>query len=173
MRTTLFTTICAILLGAVTLSAQQTTDKYVINGKEIQEVFDGSQLEGLKVESYKIETSTEGGTTVRTHVITTSEVDPSAKEYNDPIYVVDEKVVSKEDFDKVNALDIFAIEVIKNSENLKNGRSEMIKQIDPEGRGVIVVTLKKKKSDTYKPLKEIVYNESEMPKEVVVKGKKM
>lgn len=57
MRTTLFTTICAILLGAVTLSAQQTTDKYVINGKEIQEVFDGSQLEGLKVESYKIETS--------------------------------------------------------------------------------------------------------------------
>lgn len=49
----------------------------------------------------------------------------------------------------------------------------MIKQIDPEGRGVIVVTLKKKKSDTYKPLKEIVYNESEMPKEVVVKGKKM
>ena len=84
MRTTLFTTICAILLGAVPLSAQQTTDKYVINGKEIQEVFDGSQLEGLKVESYKIETSTEGGTTVRTHVITTSEVDPSAKEYNDP-----------------------------------------------------------------------------------------
>ena len=84
MRTTLFTPICAILPGAVPLSAQQTTDKYVINGKEIQEVFDGSQLEGLKVESYKIETSTEGGTTVRTHVITTSEVDPSAKEYNDP-----------------------------------------------------------------------------------------
>ena len=167
MRNTLFTTICAILLGAVTLSAQQKTDKYVINGKEIQENFDGSQLEGLKVESYKIETSTEGGTTVRTHVITTSDGAPLGPKYAEPVYVVDGEAVTKEDFNKVNAFDIERIDVIK-----ANSEGEIIKRYSAEGKGVIILTLKKTRSKEYKAVGETMKlrNANEDSYKVTVRG---
>ena len=149
MRTTLFTTICAILLGAFTLSAQQKTDKYVINGKEIQENFDGSQLEGLKIESYKIETSTEGAITVRTHVITTSDGATYGPKYTEPVYVVNGEAVSKADFQEVNTFDVERIDVIK-----ANADNEIIKQYSAEGKGVIIITLKKDKSKSYKAIGE-------------------
>ncbi|MBR5660034.1 MAG: hypothetical protein IKW99_00610 [Bacteroidales bacterium] len=166
MRTTLFTTICAILLGAATLSAQQTTDKYVINGKEIQEVFDGSQLEGLKIESYKIETSTEGKNTVRTHLIKTS-CETSPAEYTEPVYVVDGDAVSKADFNKVNTFDIEKIDVIK-----ANADNEIIKRYSAEGKGVIVITLKKEKSKEYKAIGETMRlrNVKDDSYKVVVRG---
>ena len=147
MRTTLFTTICAILIGAASLSAQQKTDKYVINGKELQENFDGSQLEGLKVESYKIKTSTEGGTTVRTHVITTTDGAGYGPEYVEPVYVVNGEVVSKKAFGEVNAYDIESVKVFKG-----NSEDETIKRYSAEGKGVIVITLKKTKSKSYKAI---------------------
>ena len=53
MRTFLLTAICALLFGAYTLSAQEKSDKYIINGQVIEN-FNGAQLEGLKVESYKM-----------------------------------------------------------------------------------------------------------------------
>lgn len=149
MRTTLFTTICAILLGAATLSAQQKTDKYVINGEEILEAFDGSQLEGLKIESYKIETSTEGGTTIRTHVITTSDAATSGPKYAEPVYVVNGEVVTKKAFGEVNTFDVESIVVVK-----ANADNEIIKRYSAEGKGVIIITLKKTKSKSFKAIGE-------------------
>lgn len=166
MRSTIFTTICAILIGTVTLSAQQKTDKYVINGKEIQENFDGSQLEGLKVESYKIETSTESGTTIRTHVITTSDCATYGPKYSEPVYVVNGEVFSKADFNKVNAFDIERIDVIKGNVN-----NETIKRYSAEGKGVIMITLKKTKSKDYKAIGESMALKNQNEISVTVSGK--
>ena len=155
------------MLGAATISAQQKTDKYVINGKELQEAFDGSQLEGLKVESYKIETSTEGGTTVRTHVITTSDGNPLGPKYVEPVYVVDGEVVTKAVFGEVNTFDIERIDIIKaDSEN------ETIKRYSADGKGVIMIKLKKTKSDSYKAVGETMNlkNVKDDSYKVIVRG---
>ena len=145
MRTFLLTAICALLSGAFTLSAQEP-DKYIINGKVVEN-FNGTQLEGLKVESYQISISTEGGTAVRTHVITTSDVAPSGPKYAEPVYVVDGEAVTKEDFNKVNTFDIERIDVIK-----ANREDETIKRYSAEGKGVVMITLKKTKSKEYKAI---------------------
>lgn len=148
MRTILLTVICSLVSCSFTLSAQEKSDKYIINGQVIEN-FNGAQLEGLMVDSYKIETSTEGGTIVRTHVITTSDAAPSAPKYAEPVYVVDGKAVTKEDFNKVNVFDIERINVIKaNSEN------EIIKRYSAEGKGVLIITLKNTKSKKYKAIGE-------------------
>ena len=166
MRTFLLTAICALLFGASTLSAQEKPDKYIINGQVIEN-FNGAQLEGLKVESYKIETSTEGGTTVRTHVITTSDGAPLGPKYAEPVYVVDGEAVTKEDFNKVNAFDIERIDVIK-----ANSEGEIIKRYSAEGKGVIILTLKKTKSKEYKAVGETMKlrNANEDSYKVTVRG---
>ena len=148
MRTILLTAICTLLSCTFTLNAQEKSDKYIINGQVIED-FNGAQLEGHKVESYKIETSTEGGTAVRTHVITTSDVAPFGPKYDEPIYVVDGVAVTKEDFNKVNAFDIERVLVIK-----ANSEEETIKRYSAEGKGVIIITLKKTKSKEYKAIGE-------------------
>ena len=147
MRSILLTAICALLSGAFTLSAQEKSDKYIINGQVIEN-FNGAQLEGLKVESYKIETSSEGGKIVKTHVITASG-DASSSKYTEPVYVVDGETVAKEDFEKVNAFDIERIDVIK-----ANSEDETIKRYSAEGKGVVILTLRKTKSKSYKAIGE-------------------
>ena len=166
MRTFLLTAICTLLFGASTLSAQEKPDKYIINGQVIEN-FNGAQLEGLKVESYKIETSTEGGTTVRTHVITTSDGAPLGPKYAEPVYVVDGEAVTKEDFNKVNVFDIERIDVIK-----ANSESETIKRYSAEGKGVVMITLKKTKSKEYKAVGETMKlrNANEDSYKVTVRG---
>ena len=138
MRSILLTAICALLSGAFTLSAQEKSDKYIINGQVIEN-FNGAQLEGLKVESYKI---------VKTHVITASG-DASSSKYTEPVYVVDGETVAKEDFEKVNAFDIERIDVIK-----ANSEDETIKRYSAEGKGVVILTLRKTKSKSYKAIGE-------------------
>ena len=147
MRTILLTAICALLSCTFTLSAQEKYDRYIING-QIIENFNGAQLEGLKVESYKIEISSEGGKTVKTHVITTSGGESSPK-YVEPVYVVDGEAVTKEDFNKVNAFDIERIDVIK-----PDSEDETIKRYSAEGKGVVMITLKKTKSKEYEAIGE-------------------
>ena len=166
MRTFLLTAICALLFCASTLSAQEKPDKYIINGQVIEN-FNGAQLEGLKVESYKIETSTEGGTTVRTHVITTSDGAPLGPKYAEPVYVVDGEADTKEDCNKVNAFDIERIDVIK-----ANSEGEIIKRYSAEGKGVIILTLKKTKSKEYKAVGETMKlrNANEDSYKVTVRG---
>ena len=165
MRTFLLTAICALLFGASTLSAQEKPDKYIINGQVIEN-FNGAQLEGLKVESYKIETSTEEGKTVKTHVITTSG-DASSSKYAEPVYVVDGEAVTKEDFEKVNVFDIERIDVIKG-----NSEDETIKRYLAEGKGVVKITLKKTKSKEYKAVGETMKlrNANEDSYKVTVRG---
>ena len=165
MRTILLTAICALLFGALTLSAQEKSDQYIINGQVIEN-FNGAQLEGLKVESYKIETSTEGGKTVKTHVITTSGGVSSSK-YVDPVYVVDGEAVAKEDFNKVNVFDIERIDVFK-----ANSEDETIKRYSAEGKGVVKITLKKTKSKEYQAVGEAIKlrNENEDSYKVTVRG---
>jgi len=157
--------ICALTIGAVSVSAQKKQEiKYIVNGNEVEN-FDGSQLEGLIIKSYKIETSKNGKEAFH-FIITEDPVKVTAKRLNsnhftansdtikvigfgkkaDPVLVLDgEKVISQEEFDKLNAYDIKGLDVIRNDE-------EILKKYSAEGRGVIMIWTKKSNTSSYRPL---------------------
>lgn len=180
MRKYLLSAICVLTITAVSASAQKRQEiKYIIDGNEV-EYFDGSQLEGHIVKSYNIETVREGNKIVNKHIILTEKsislspvrVDTinvaSFGKQSDPVYVLnDERVVSKEEFNQLNANDIKFIDVIKNND------SEITKKYSAEGRSVIMIWLKDSKSSSYMPMGKVVkVVSSEAPRDVKVTAKK-
>lgn len=114
------------------LSPPDTLDRYVIDDR-IVERFDGSQLEGKKIVSYKIDlVGLSGHGLLRVHDIRTEDAPKS-----DPAYVVDGKQVSREQFEQLNP------EAIKSISVIKNGNRDYVKQYVGWEKGVILVETKK------------------------------
>ena len=112
---------------------------------------------------------------IKKHIILTEKsisvlkvrVDTIKVTHHDPVYVInDDRVVSKEEFNRLNANDIKFIEVSKkNSETAKKYSAE---------DGVIMIWLKESKSSTYMPMGEVVKVVSTDPsKNVKVTTKKI
>ena len=154
MRKFLLSAICLLAIGSISASAQNKQEtRYFIDGNEVTN-FDGSQLEGLKITSYKIETIQDGKETVSRHLITTEREangriivrpnkeatpDIAVRADVDPVVVINgEKVITKTELEKMPVQNIQSIEVIKNDDN------ELVKKYSAEGRGLIMVTTKKK-----------------------------
>ena len=162
MLTTLFSFICALSLSAASITApSDTIDRYIINEKVVAD-FDGSQLVGKTISDYKIQSGYEHKETVRVHIITTSDYNKpgignitvissgemaegqirlfkTSDSVEEPIVVLDGKVISQKEFTALKPSDIESIEIIKEEAN-----EIRRKYTDKEGVGVILVTTKKK-----------------------------
>ena len=113
-------------------SPPDTLDQYIIDNR-IVEHFDGSQLEGKKIVSYKIDmVGSSGHDHLRVHHIRTEGAPKS-----DPAYVIDGKQVSRERFEQLNP------EAIKSISVIKNGSRDYVKQYVGWENGVILVEIKK------------------------------
>lgn len=149
MRTFLLSAICLLTTGLFPAFAQSNLEKYIINGHEIAN-FDGSQLEGKIITYYKITTVLEGKDPVRKHVIMTENTDriiskndsgkrPIIVSNTDPVIVIDgEKIITKAEFEKIDVETIQSVVVFKDRDN------EMVKKYSAEGRGLIMISTKKK-----------------------------
>ena len=134
------------LLQAATVAAvRDTLNLYVIDNQMIAQ-FDGSQLVGKKIVAYRITTGTiaEGPSDkdIRIHNIETESAGTSSMrvmvaQTSDPVYVLDGKQVTKDEFERLKPSGIHSIMVIK------NGSREDVKQYVGWENGVILVTTKK------------------------------
>ena len=161
MKKILFTLI-ALSLCSLSLSAQMRIEqRYIIDGTTIED-FDGSQLEGKTIETYKMDLSEDSGVLYKNHYITTTgraadtptavlTKRPSTKTQYDQVYVVDGAVVTKPDFINTNYYDIERVDVIMGYKT----ENEYIKKYSTDGRDVVMITLKKEKSKRYKAFGEV------------------
>ena len=123
-----FGTLCA----AQPYAALDTLNQYVIDNVAV-DFFDGSQLEGKQIASYKLSTVVSSpDEVILIHNIRTK----NATKQADPIYVIDGKKVSKRKFENLNPAGIKSITVIK------NGSIEEVKQYPGWENGVILVETK-------------------------------
>ncbi len=162
MKKTLFTILIAFSIGSLTLAAQSRLEqRYIIDGKVVED-FNGSQLEGQEIVTYKTDITEEGGVAYKNHIITTKQyvtktVVISKKEPRNmddsrlQVFVVDGKIVTKYEFNNLNYYDIERMDVI----NGYRTENELIKKYSTDGRDVVMVTLKKEKSKRYKALGEV------------------
>ena len=100
------------LQAASYASALDTLNHYIVDGRQLEQ-FDGSQLEGKKVISYKISTySSPSRGIIRLHEIQTEGV--TVRGTAEPVYVVDGKLVAKKQFESLSPSRIKSITVNKN-----------------------------------------------------------
>jgi len=110
MTNLILTALCAITLGMETPAVPDTTVYYMIDGK-VEKNFDGSQLNGKTIASYRIGLSKgTDGNIEKVHLIKTTD---ASKQKEETRYYVDEQLVSETDFRKVNSADIKHIDVLK------------------------------------------------------------
>ena len=130
----------------VNATPADTLTRYYINGLQVEN-FDGSQLIGKTIVTYRMEYITlPGQTPVRVHVIFTeepSQVQPSIRirpvegaQQADPAYVIDGKQISKKEFENLDPANIKSMTVIK------GGSQEDVKQYEGWENGVILVETK-------------------------------
>lgn len=115
--------ICLVMmLSVVRLSAQDKAPTYVIDGKVVSN-FDGSQLKGVKIIDYTVDDKT------NKHTITTNKmparVEPrktsgtiKMKVRGDDAkvgYILDGKIITKDEMEKIDMRKIFSMEVVKNA----------------------------------------------------------
>ena len=129
----LFAVVCCFgLIRAVPCAAAQDTlarQRYVIDNKTVQQ-FDGSQLEGKKIVSYRISTiNSPSKGVIWVHDIHTD----AAVQSGEPIYVIDGKKVSKRKFENLSPSRIKSMTIVK------NGSVEAVKQYPGWENGVILV----------------------------------
>ena len=164
MLTTILSALFALSLSVADVSAQtDTTDRYIIDGSVVTN-FDGSQLVGRTIREYRVQNGYDHQSVVRVHNIITSDYQhPAVDEVkvigvesmsNEPtirirstsnedveaVYVIDGKVISREEFMKVKPSDIVSIEIIKETAN-----EIRKKYTDRDDVGVILLTTKKGK----------------------------
>lgn len=114
MKRTIVTTIIAVLLSALSLSAQDVKPVYLIDGVEVKN-FDGSQLIGKKVLKYLISgnvhtiTTDMAGKTTGTPKITGSQMPLNP----DAVYVIDGVVATEEEFMAVSPSKIDSLTILK------------------------------------------------------------
>lgn len=164
MLTTILSALCALSLSITSVSARtDTTDRYLIDGNVITN-FDGSQLAGKTILEYIIQSGYDRQNVVRVHNITTSDYQhPVGDEVKvigigsfsgeptiriratsgvdvdrDIVYVIDGRVISREEFIKINPSDIASMEVIKETAN-----EIRKKYTDRDDVGVLIITTKK------------------------------
>ena len=115
MRTLLLTALCAVAISSQAVEEKRdTVDKYIIDKKAVAH-FDGSQLEGKRVQKYMIAYKENGNVVEKNHLIYTdgqaSIVLSGAVTDNgiiventvEALIVVDGTEVSPESFSKMNA----------------------------------------------------------------------
>lgn len=153
MRTLLLTALCAVAISSQAVEEKRdTVDKYIIDKKAVAH-FDGSQLEGKRVQKYMIAYKENGNVVEKNHLIYTdgqaSIVLAGAVTDNgiiannvEALIVVDGIEVSPESFSKMSAEDIKSMTVLK-----ENSAVELYG--DKGRKGVIVVETKAGKA---KPL---------------------
>ena len=145
----IFTTVLSLFCTAVLLSAApftaspDTLNRYVVDGKQV-ESFDGSQLEGKKITSYRTTVASTADGAIRIHRIQTK----GASQSPEPIYVVDGKMVSKKVFERMHPSEIKSITIVK------NGSQKDVKQYPGWENGVVLVETKGERTiaedkDTY------------------------
>ena len=132
--TLLFAALCSYgPLQAASLPApRDTMDRYVINNTPV-DLFDGSQLEGKKIVTYRISmVKSPSKGVVRIHNIKTK----GASRSTDPVYVIDGVQVSKNKFENLSPALIKSLTVIK------NGSVKEVRQYPGWENGVILVETK-------------------------------
>ena len=142
---TILSTVCALLLWSGTIQATpvsvvpDTTNRYVIDERPVEN-FDGSQLAGKTIVSYEITKVDDDKTVIQVHTIRTKDT----RMPTDPIYVIDGKKATKEDFENLNASAIKSVSVVKSSsrDSYKNLSGEDIQQYEGWENGVILVKTK-------------------------------
>ena len=147
MRTLLLTALCAVAISSQAVEEKRdTVDKYIIDKKAVAH-FDGSQLEGKRVQKYMIAYKENGNVVEKNHLIYTdgqaSIVLSGAVTDNgiiadntvEALIVVDGTEVSPESFSKMNAEDIKSMTVLK-------GNSAVMLYGDKGRKGVILVETK-------------------------------
>lgn len=114
MGTLLISTICSILLSTGSLTEPaDTTEKYFINGEAV-EYFDGSQLVGQTIKSWKTAVASSGKTVLKIHNIITSNGPVSSK--RQVLYFLNNTQIP-DGKDITNKEDIAEVIVYKNPEN--------------------------------------------------------
>lgn len=112
--------------------APDTLTQYIIDSKPVDQ-FDGSQLEGKTIVSYRISTVRSSVTdAIQIHYIQTKGASKSA----DLIYVIDGKQASKRKFENLNPAAIQSITIVK------NGSQPEVRQYPGWENGVILVETK-------------------------------
>lgn len=147
MRTLLLTALCAVAISSQAVEEKRdTVDKYIIDKKAVAH-FDGSQLEGKRVQKYMIAYKENGNVVEKNHVIYTdgqaSIVLSGAVPDNgiivdntvEALIVVDGIEVSPESFSKMNAEDIKSMTVLKE-------KTAVMLYGDKGRKGVILVETK-------------------------------
>lgn len=147
MRILLLTALCAVAISSQAVEEKRdTVDKYIIDKKAVAH-FDGSQLEGKRVQKYMIAYKENGNVVEKNHLIYTdgqaSIVLAGAVKDNgiiventvEALIVVDGTEVSPESFSKMNAEDIKSMTVLKE-------KAAVMLYGDKGRKGVIVVETK-------------------------------
>ena len=147
MRTLLLTALCAVAISSQAVEEKRdTVDKYIIDKKAVAH-FDGSQLEGKRVQKYMIAYKENGNVVEKNHLIYTdgqaSIVLSGAVKDNgiiadntvEALIVVDGTEVSPESFSKMNAEDIKSMTVLKE-------KTAVMLYGDKGRKGVILVETK-------------------------------
>lgn len=97
-------------LLAMPTAAPDTLNQYIIDNEEVP-VFDGSQLEGKKIVSYRISTIRSSATdAIRIHNIRTK----GSAQTSEPVYVIDGKLATKRQVEKLNPARIKSMTIVKN-----------------------------------------------------------
>lgn len=129
------TLMSAIVLGSSTLlaaprvAAPDTLNQYIIDNETV-DTFDGSQLEGKKIVSYRISTISSSSTdAIRIHNIRTK----GSAQSTDPVYVINGKLSSKRQVEKLNPANIKSMTIVK------NGKLEEVKQYPGWENGVYLI----------------------------------
>ena len=126
---TLFVCNSVKLQAETLLAAKDTLNLYVIDNQSVEN-FDGSQLEGKRIISYRTSsTDTAEGGVITVHYIRTEDTTP----LTNPVYVIDGKQVTKRKYERLKPKDIKSITVVK------NGSQEVVKQYPGWENGVIMV----------------------------------
>ena len=147
MRTLLLTALCAVAISSQAVEEKRdTVDKNIIDKKAVAH-FDGSQLEGKRVQKYMIAYKENGNVVEKNHIIYTdgqaSIVLAGAVKDNgiiventvEALIVVDGTEVSTESFSKMNAEDIKSMTVLKE-------KTAVMLYGDKGRKGVILVETK-------------------------------
>lgn len=135
-----------IVKASPLVTPTDTLNYYVINGQPVDN-FDGSQVEGKKITSYDITIITPPDQSpVRVHEILTDgyshpqvsfQIRPTqAYDLADPVYVIDGKQVSKQEFVNMEPTQVKSITVVK------NGAQEEVRKYDGWENGVILLETK-------------------------------
>lgn len=110
MTNLILTVLCTITLGMESSAVQDTTVYYMIDGK-VERKFDGSQLNGKTIVSYRIGMAKDmQGNVEKVHFIKTT---GAPKQKEETRYYVDNQQVPEVDYKKINNADIKQVMVYK------------------------------------------------------------